>query len=171
MKNALFLSSLATCAALTLAFASSSPARAAPQPAGEVIIINTGDRLSPGYRVTVQSNGILSATLFPYPGQKPVHRTDKMIALNRERLFADLAKAEPLARLSTSSSTGRIRTNRNAQRVAQAEASLSSPQILVRFHGQQSPNLRAAGSTPARVLYQDIKQVLEVLRLPIPNQP
>ena len=140
------------CAALLLPVALASASIAAPPRAGEVVIYSTGDRLTPGYRVTVEPNGVLSSVLVPFHHGKPLRRKDRMIAANRRRLFSDLANAGPLTSLPT-------------------EASGSAPQIFVRYQGRRTPNLRAASSQGGQVLYQDVKQILQVLRLPIPDQP
>ncbi len=170
MRQALILSA----ALLPLVLASASAA--APRSTGEVVIINTGDRLTPGYRVTVEPNGALASTLVPAGQRTPIHRTDKMIAVNRQRFFADLASAEPLANLPTGSlpaaSARRGRRGRGAPQAAAGTAGVNPyPQVFVRYQGRQSPNLRTANSTPGQVLYQDVKQILQVLRLPIPNVP
>ncbi len=145
-KQALILS----VSLLPLVLASASVA--APRPAGEVVIINTGDRLTPGYRVTVEPNGALASALVPTGGRKPIRRTNKMIAVNRRRFFADLASAGPLNSL-------------------QGAGTGSAPAVYVRYHGQLSPNLRTASSQNGQVLYQDVKQILQVLRLPVPDFP
>lgn len=172
-KQALILS-----ASLLLPAAFIPSAVAAPQTAGQVVIINTGDRLTPGYRVTVGPHGSLT-TVLVLPGQQtPIHRTDRMIALNRQRFFADLASARPLPSLPTGSITapttprgGRGGRGRRQAGLPAAAAINPLPQIFVQYNGQQSPNLRAARSAPGKALYQDVKQILQVLRLPIPNVP
>ena len=150
---------LALGAVLALPFSAISASVAASHGAGEVVIVNTGDRLTPGYRATVGPTGRLTAVLNPIRGQKPIRRTNSMIPATRQRFFADLAKAEPLNRLSVGATAFR------------GGARISGPQVFVRFHGQQSPNLRDAQSASGRDLYQDVKQILQVLRLPIPDVP
>ena len=140
------------CAALLLPFIVTSAAAAAPRPGSEVVIINTGDRFTPGYRVTVEPNGALASTLVPRGQRKPIRRTDRMIAVNRQRFFADLASAAPLNQLP-------------------AERRGPAPKIFIRYQGQLSSNLRAASRPAGRTLYQDVKKILQVLRLPIPNAP
>ena len=139
-------------AALLLPLAIPSGSVAAPRSAGEVVIFKTGDRLTPGYRVTVEPSGALASALVPTGRRKPIRRASKMIAVSRKRFFADLANAGPLGGLP-------------------AGGIGSLPAVYVRYHGQQSPNLRTASSTSGQMLYQDVKQILQVLRLPIPDVP
>ncbi len=174
-KQALILSA----ALLPLIFASASIA--APRSAGEVVIINTGDRVTPGYRVTVGPHGSLMGVLTPAGRRTPIRRTDKMIAATRQRFFADLASAEPVSKLPTGTITapfgrqgGRRRgRGRGGQGTAVTTPGRVNPypEVFVRYQGQQSPNLRQASSEQGRVLYQDVKQILQILRLPIPNVP
>ncbi len=138
-------------AVLLLPFAFTSAALSAPRPAAATII-STGDRLTPGYRVTVSPSGVIASALVPRGGRRAIRRTDRMIAVNRQRFFADLATSSPISAVPTG-------------------ASSSAPEIFVRYRGRLSPNLRAASSTSGRALYQDVKQILQVLRLPIPDQP
>ena len=141
------------CAVLLLPFAFASAALSAPRPAaGLVTIISTGDRLTPGYRVTVAPSGVISSALVPRGQRRAIRRKDRMIAVNRQRFFADLAASSPLNAVPTN-------------------ASGSAPEIFVRYRGRLSPNLRAARSTSGQALYQDVKQILQVLRLPIPDVP
>lgn len=170
-------------AALLPGLLAARPTQAAPKSGGEVTIISTGDRQTPGYRVTVTAGGALASTLTPRGHHAPIRRSDTLIAANRERFFADLAKAEPVSRLSTGAITSagprgvRGRNGRRGFRQQQApggasrQAPSAYPEVFVRYQGRQSPNLRQASSEPGRVLYQDVKQILQVLRLPIPNVP
>ena len=157
-------------AVLLLTFAQISAAVAAPAPAGEVVIINTGDRLTPGYRVTVQPSGVIASTLVPRGHHLPIRRTDKMIPVIRRRFFSDLAKAKPLQSLPTGSLNAPSMQQRGRSRVATGRVN-ANPEIFVRYQGHQSPNLRQVNTKPGRVLYQDVKQILSVLRMPIPNVP
>ncbi len=138
-------------AALLLPLALTPAAGAVPR-SSTVTIVSTGDSLTPGYRVTVSPNGVISSSLVTQGRRQVIHRTDRMIAVNRQRFFADLAANGPLNRV-------------------QAGASGSFPRVFVRYHGQLSPNLRTARSSAGQALYQDVKQILQVLRLPIPDQP
>ncbi len=172
-------------AALLLTFAPISAAVAAPVPTGEVVIVSTGDRLTPGYQVTVQPSGIIASTLIPRRRHAPIHRTDKMIAATRQRFFADLQKAEPLDRLPTGTialnGSRQVQGGSGSRRFRQRQATPAGsgrrldatgrPQIYVVYGGRQSPNLRAVNSDSGRTLYQDVKQILSVLRMPIPNVP
>ncbi len=139
-------------AALLLPLVLASASIATPRSAGEVVIINTGDRVTPGYRVTVEPSGALASALVPTGRRKPIRRTNRMAALNRRRFFADLSNAGPLGSLP-------------------GAGTLSAPAVYVRYHGQQSPNLRTASTASGQMLYQDVKQTLQVLRLPIPDTP
>ena len=163
------------CAVLILPFAFASAAHAAPRSSGTVTIISTGDRLTPGYRVTVAPNGALASALVPAGQKTPIRRTDEMAAVNRRRFFADLAAAEPLNILPTGARSAPASAQRQrGRRLRQAPSAggvTPYPQVYVRYQGRQSPNLRDAGSPPGQALYQDVKQILQVLRLPIPNQP
>ena len=160
-------------AVLLLPLALTPASVAAPQGTGAVTLISTGDRLTPGYRVTVQPDGALASALVPYGHQKPLRRTDRMIAVNRQRFFADLAAAEPLSALPTGTpaSAAPGRHGRRSRQAAPVPGVTPFPQVFVRYRGRLSPNLRAASSTPGKALYQDVKQILQVLRLPIPDQP
>ena len=139
-------------AALVMPLIVTSACVAAPRSSSNVVIISTGDHLTPGYHVTVTPGGVISSVLVPRGGRRPIRATNRMIAVNRQRFFADLAAASPLSALPT-------------------DALGTAPRIFVRSHGQQSSNLRAASSTSGKALYQDVKQILQVLRLPIPNEP
>ena len=138
-------------AVLLLPFAFAPASFSAPRP-DAVTILSTGDRLTPGYRVSVTPSGVISSVLVPRGGRRPIRATNKMIAVNRRRFFADLAAASPLNAVPTDSLG-------------------TAPRIYVRYRGRLSPNLRAASSAPSQALYQDVKQILQVLRLPIPDQP
>ena len=159
--------------ALLLMLIIAPASNAAPHGAQAVTIINTGDRLTPGYRVTVQPSGALSSALVPFGQKTAIRQANQMIAVNRQRFFADLAAAEPLASLPTGSAAAPAagRRGRRARQTAPTPGITSYPQVYVRYQGRQSPNLRAAGSAAGRSLYQDVKQVLQVLRLPIPDSP
>ena len=138
-------------AALVMPLVVTSACVAAPR-SSNVVIISTGDRLTPGYHVTVTPSGVISSVLVPRGGKRAIRATNRMIAVNRQRFFTDLASAGPLAALPT-------------------DALGTAPRIFVRSRGQQSSNLRAARSASGQALYQDVKQILQVLRLPIPNEP
>ncbi len=169
-------------ASLLLPAAFLSNAAAAPQTAGQVVIINTGDRLTPGYRVTVGPHGSLTGVIAAARQRTSIRRTDRMVSVNRQRFFADLAQAEPLSNLPTGSvaappASGSGRRGRGRRQVGTASPGLRAaginplPQVFVQYKGQQSSNLRAASSPSGQALYQDVKQILQVLRLPIPDVP
>jgi antitoxin (DNA-binding transcriptional repressor) of toxin-antitoxin stability system len=175
MKNQIWILGAALALSLTAISASvAAPQKTRAPRTSDVIIVNTGDRLTPGYQATVAPDGTLTAVLIPYRSRKPIHRTDKMLAVTRQRFFADLAKAEPLNRLPTGAVPYGGRMGRRGGRGRQPMvrmAPITGPQVFIRYQGQQSPNLRQVQSAPGQVLYEDIKQILHILRLPIPNIP
>ncbi len=142
--------------------------------AQSVTIINTGGPIIPGYRITVGPEGQLSSTLQPRNGAKAIVRTDQMTSLNRHRFFRDLTKAGPLNALPVGTGqgmTGSRRGRRNRAMPQNMAGSLSGPQVYVLYRGRQTPNLRAAGSSAGKAIYQDVKQIMNVLRMPIPDYP
>ncbi len=185
--------------ALTLTFAvlpgTAAPkkaARTAPKAAADTVtIINSGDRLSPGYRVTVTDSGAVHGIVRTHSGKTTIDRKGQMIGPTRERLFADLHNAEPLNRLSTESSNTSSTTAPQAspQQGRQGRrgrrggfgnrpqpnttytAPMTGPQVFVLYRGVRSPNLRAASDDKGKELYQRVKQAIEVVRLPIPDMP
>ena len=97
-----------------------------------------------------------------------------MTAYNRQQFFADLAKASPLNALAAPTSSSaptdrRGRRSRNSKPLKPAY--LTGPQIYVVYKGQTTPNLRVASSPAGKELYQDVRKIIGVLRLPIPNYP
>ena len=180
---------------LTLTFAA-LPGTAAPRKApmaekkaaaDTVTIINSGDRLLPGYRVTVTDSGAVHGIVRTRSGKTTIDRKGQMIGPTRERLFADLHDAEPLNRLSTGqnntasqASPQQGRQGRRGRRGGFGNRSqmpstytttVTGPQVFVVYHGVRSPNLRAASDDKGKELYQRVKQAIEVVRLPIPDMP
>ncbi len=161
-----------------------APAKAATKPAADVLtIINSGDRLSPGYRVTVTPFGAVHGVVRTRSGKTTIDRRDQMIAPTRDRLFEDLRDAAPLDRLSANGTAATPQNNRQQGRrgrggglgnrtQAQSDtARVTGPQVFVVYRGVRSPNLRAASDDKGKELYQRVKQAIEVVRLPIPNVP
>lgn len=160
------------------------PTLAAPAAGGTVTIVNTGVGLTPGYRAIVAPNGALSATLKPRRG-RTIHRDNMLIALTRKRFFADLQKAEPIDRLPTGtialSGSRQVKGGQGNRRFREQQTVPAGsarrlnvtgrPQVYIVYGGKQSPNLRTVNSDAGRALYQDVKQILQVLRMPIPNVP
>lgn len=173
-SNLCFHLSLACLAAVTIG---GGPSRAQTNSAAasqSVTIINTGYGLLPGYRITVSPSGQLSGTMQPRYRARPIVRTDQMIAANRKRFFSDLAKAGPLNALPMGrgqAPAGNRRGRRAQNSPPIPVGSLAGPQVFVLYRGQQTPNLRAAGSSTGQAIYQDVKQIMQVLRLPIPDYP
>ena len=185
--------------AMTLTFAA-LPGTAAPRKApmaakkaaaDTVTIINSGDRLSPGYRVTVTDSGAVHGIVRTRSGKTTIDRKGQMIGPTRDRLFADLHDAEPLNRLSTGSSNTSSNTASQAspqqgrqgrrgrrgsfgnrpQTPSAYTTAVTGPQVFVLYRGVRSPNLRAASDDKGKELYQRVKQAIEVVRLPIPDMP
>ena len=129
-------------------------------PSDYAYIVNTGNSDSPGYRVFVGSNGRLSAVYLLRGGRRGGRRTGSLTSRVTRRVFADLTRATPVNTLS--------------QYDSQQLSSLSEApgiHIYVYYHGHQSPDLRLAASGAGKALYQDVKQAIQVVRLPIPNTP
>ena len=145
--------------------------RAAAQ---SVTIINTGVGRVPGYRIIVSPDGHIQAIMQPRHRDKPIVRTDQMTALNRQAFFRDLRKVGALNALPVGTgrgTTGNRRGQRTQFRPSGAAGYLPGPQVYVLYRGQQTPNLRAAGSSTGKVLYEDVTKIMAVLRMPIPDYP
>ena len=141
-------------------------------PADSVTIINTGYGALPGYRITVGRDGHISSAMQPRLRATAIVRSDQMTALNRQEFFRDLSKAGPLSALPTGTGQ-RAMIGRRGRRtmVPSMTVNVPGPQVFVLYRGQRTPNLRAAGSYAGKTLYQDVKKIMQVLRLPIPNVP
>lgn len=145
---------------------------------GDILtIINSGDRLSPGYRVTVTPAGAVHGVVRTRSGRTTIDRRDQMIGPTRDRLFEDLKDAAPLDQLRTDQGSngyqnrqqGRRRGNRT--QTPTYTGRVTGPQVFVIYRSVRSPNLRAAGDEKGKELYQRVKQAIEVVRLPIPDVP
>lgn len=176
----LLAASFALCAVLpgTAAPKKAAASKKAPTRAADILtIINSGDRLSPGYRVTVTPTGAVHGVVRTRSGKTTIDRRDQMIGPTRDRLFEDLKDAVPLDRLRTDQGNngyqnrqqGRRRGNRT--QTPTYSGRVTGPQVYVIYRGVRSPNLRAAGDDKGKELYQRVKQAIEVVRLPIPNVP
>jgi len=145
-------------------------AQGTPLSSDGVTIVNTGDRFVSGYRITVNRDGQLMSTTQVRRGVSAIQRKNQMITAVRERFFSDLAKAEPLNKLSTGPGMG-TPGRQNRRRVQGFVPAVSGVQVYILYKGQRSPNLRAAGSQSGKALYQDVKHVIQTLHLPIPDVP
>ncbi len=162
----------------------SAQKRAPAKTSGDILtIINSGDRLSPGYRVTVTAAGAVHGVVRTRRGKITIDRRDQMIAPTRDRLFQDLKDAEPLDRLSANGGAAAPQNNGqqgrrgrrggfgNRTQTQSNSGRVTGPQVYVIYRGVRSPNLRAAGDDKGKELYQRVKQAIEVVRLPIPDVP
>ncbi len=175
----LLAASFALCAALpgTAAPKKAAPRKAPVQAADTLTIINSGDRLSPGYRVTVSPAGAVHGVVRTRTGKVTIDRRDQMIGPTRDRLFEDLKDAAPLDELRTDENNSQNRQQgRRGRRGSRTPAPtyagrVTGPQVYVIYRSVRSPNLRAARDDKGKELYQRVKQAIEVVRLPIPNVP
>ena len=76
------------------------------------------------------------------------------------RFFSDLAVAGPVDALPMMPSPA-----------VNADNAAPGIRVTVRYHGRQSSDLRQAGNGAGETLYQDVKQIAQALRLPIPDTP
>ena len=130
--------------------------RAMP-PLASATITNSGSGSLTGYRIRVTANGHLASVTLLRNGRASGGRTGLLVSPVTRRFFSDLAHAGPLSALPT------------LPRLAAAPA--PGVRITIRWHGQQSPDLREAQSEAGRTLYQDALQIIQVLRLPVPDTP
>ncbi len=180
--STLTLAAFALCAVLLPgAYAQKkSPTKAS----GDILtIVNSGDRLSPGYRVTVTPAGAVHGVVRTRSGRVTINRRDQMIGPTRDRLFEDLKDAAPLDRLSADGGSIAPQNNRqqgrrgrhggfnNRTSTPSYTGRVTGPQVFVLYRGIRSPNLRAAADDKGKELYQRVKQAIEVVRLPIPDVP
>ena len=131
-----------------------------PAPVDYVYIVNTGSFDIPGYRVYLGSNGKLSAVYLPRTGRHGPRRTGSLTPLVTRRIFADLKQAYPINALPQGAG---LDTNLSG----------TAPEIRIYllYHNRQSPDLRNAASTAGKNLYQDVKQAIQAVRMPVPNVP
>lgn len=137
-------------------------------------IISTQYGSLPPYRITVSPSGEITSTIQAHGRVKALVRTDQMTAFNQHRFFRDLAKAGRLNTLPVG--IGQVpapnrRGRRRQYRPSAGMVSLPGPQIYVLYQGQHTPNLRLASSNAGQVLYQDVRKIMQVLRMPVPNYP
>lgn len=133
---------------------------AARAPSDFAYIYNSGGGALPGYRVYVGANGHLSSVILLRSGRVTGGRKGTLTPAVARRFFADLAAAGPVGALP-SQPLGRGDTPMDAPTV----------RVFVRYHGEQSPNLRRSVSGAGARVYQDAKQIVQVLRLPAPDNP
>lgn len=166
----LWLSLTSTSFVLVAPSMAASPAvKGAAPAAGGITIINSGDAYVPGYRITVGPNGELRAASFPRNGGPTIRRRDQMTTEIHRRFLADLAKAAPVNALSTGAVAPAGRQGRRVQVTLPRQ--VYGAQVYVIYQTRTSPNLRMASSAAGKTLYQDVKQIMSVLRLPVPNVP
>lgn len=123
-------------------------------------VFNSGARGLPGYRIYVDTNGHLSSATLLRSGRTTGGRKGTLSPAVTRRFFADLAAAGPVDALPMTPSPA----------VAAVNAA-PGVRVTVRYHGRQSSDLRQAGNGAGETLYQDVKQIAQALRLPIPDTP
>ncbi len=131
-----------------------------PAPTDYVYIVNSGSFDIPGYRVYLGSNGKLAAVYLPHTGRHGPRRTASLTPLVTRRIFADLKQASPVNALPQGA---RLDTN--------LPVDAPEVRIYVYYHTRQSPDLRTATSVAGKALYQDVKQAIQAVRMPVPNAP
>jgi len=129
-------------------------------PSDYAYIVNTGNIDVPGYRVFIGSNGRLSAIYLLRGGRRGGKRVGSLTPKVTRRIFVDLAQAVPVNALP----------QYDAQQMNSA-ADAPGIHIYIFYHGHQSPDLRLAASSTGKTLYQDVKQAIQAVRLPVPNTP
>ena len=166
--NTKFYFAFALLAALTGVFSAAASAQARHRyhttpDTDFAYIVNSGSGRIPGYRIYVGAGGRLQSAVTLRSGATRNRRRGYLIAPQTRRFFSDLKAAMPLAALPT---------GRRAQR-GQGLIRDTAPgiHISMRYHGQQSPDLRQVSSANGKRLYQDVKHILAVLRQPVPNVP
>lgn len=161
MKKLLGFQMGATLALLTLVVslpALAKPPRHIPSHEDHAYIINSGTRTLPGYRIYVGSDGHLQSVTLQRNGRTSGGRNGSLIPAVSRRFFSDLAHAGPVGSLPT-----RSNARQNKPDLA------PNIRVYIRYHGRQSPDLRRASSLAGERLLQDAKQIIQVLRLPVPD--
>jgi len=126
--------------------------------ASPALIVNSGDAATPGYRISVSASGHAESAFRPLAQRRGTALRKHVLLPStlRRRFFSDLAQAAPVSRLPVST---------------EAPGDAPDVQMIVRYQGSQSPDLRRAESERGRRLYRDVQQIAQMLRLPIPNTP
>ena len=158
-----FLTLAAAALALTVPAAShAKPTRHARVAAASdyAYVFNSGSRGLPGYRIYVDTNGHLSSATLLRSGRTTGGRKGTLSPAVRRRFFADLAAAGRVDALPIMHSPA-----------VHAANAAPGVRVTIHYHGRQSSDLRQAGNGAGETLYQDIKQIAQVLRLPIPDTP
>ena len=145
---------------LTLPLYAKTTHHRTPAPADYVYIVNTGSLDISGYRVYLGSNGKLSAIYLPHSGKHGPRRTGSLTPLVTRRIFADLKQASPVNALLQGPGPD---TN--------SPTDAPGVRIYVYYHNRQSPDLRTVVGSAGKALYQDVKQAIQAVRLPVPNTP
>ncbi len=161
MKISAFLGnkSLAGAALLLLALPHPAAARSHRYSAASpAMILNSGNAATPGYRISVSASGHAESAFRPLARRRGTAlRKHVLLPLSlRRRFFSDLAQVVPVSRLPVST---------------KALSDAPDVQMIVRYQGSQSPDLRRAENERGRRLYRDVQQIAQLLRLPIPNTP
>ncbi len=122
-------------------------------------IINSGSAGLPGYRISVAASGRISSVTVLRNGRTSGGRSGQLTSNVTRRFFSDLAQAGPVSALPVMSEP------------AISPDLAPGVRVYIRWQGKLSPNLRRAGSSGGATLYQDVKQISQALRLPIPDTP
>ena len=123
-------------------------------------VFNSGTGGLAGYRIYVDTNGHLSSATLYQSGRTSGGRRGTLTGAVTRRFFADLAAAGSVDALPMTPSPA----------VTGANAA-PGVRVTIRYHGRLSSDLRQASSGTGERLYQDVKQIVQVLRLPIPDTP
>lgn len=140
--------------------AHAKPPRRARAAADYAYVFNSGTGRLPGYRIYVDRSGHLSSATLYQNGRTSGGRRGTLPPAVTRRFFADLAAAGSVDALPMTLSPA----------VASPNAA-PGIRVTIHYHGRLSSDLRQASSGAGETLYQDVKQIVQVLRLPIPDTP
>lgn len=143
---------------LSLPLEAKAPHSHTPSPPVDfAYIYNSGTATLLGYRIYVGANGRIASVTLYRNGRTTGGRHATLTPAVTHRFFADLAAAGGVDTLPSSDS-------------GPTDAA-HDVRVYVRYHGLQSPNLRISSTNAGATLYQDTKQIAQVLRLPVPDNP
>jgi len=125
-----------------------------------VTIVNSGNARIAGYRLQVGASGNLQSVYSSHRGGARGKRNGHLTTYLTKRFFSDLKAAGSLANLPV----GR-------RWLTPRREAYPGIHIYLRYHGEQSPDMRQVSAPTGEQLYQDIKQAIQVLRLPVPDTP